>query len=368
MITQIYNKGLVVLFILTVTLQFNSIEVKGQTTYYDASAFPILGKAIPNETETRYERLPSSLKGKIREPLWNLGKNSAGLAIRFRSNTTSISIKWELPVYQSLNHMTVTGINGLDLYCLENGKWLFVGSARPQQKTDNTATVISNMIKTDREYLLYLPLYNAISTIFIGIDSQSELSQPQIQSPVRDKPLVFYGTSILQGGCASRPGMAHTNILSRWLNREIVNLGFSGNGQLDLEIAEVISKVDASVFILDFVPNATVEQMTERTKRFYRIIRDKHPQTPIVFIEDPEFTHIHFDQKIAHEVKSKNETINKIFNALKESGERNIYLISSKGMIGNDGEATVDGIHFTDLGFMRYAEFLYPTIDRLLNK
>ena len=111
---------------------------------------------------------------------------------------------------------------------------------------------------------------------------------------MRKKPVVFYGTSILQGGCASRPGMAHTNILERWLNRECINLGFSGNALLDLEIAYVMAGVDASVFVLDFVPNAGVEQIKERAGEFYSIIRSKHPDTPVLFVEDPIFTHSRF--------------------------------------------------------------------------
>ena len=158
--------------------------------------------------------------------------------------------------------------------------------------------------------------------------------------------------------------MAHTNIISRRLNRECINLGFSGNALLDLEVAKVIAEVDASVFVLDFVPNASVEQMKERMETFYRIIRSKHPDTPVIFIEDPIFTHSRFDKRVAREVKAKNETIAAIFQSMKKKGEKNIYLLSSKDIIGHDGEATVDGIHFTDLGFMRYAEVLYPLIKK----
>lgn len=159
--------------------------------------------------------------------------------------------------------------------------------------------------------------------------------------------------------------MAHTNILERWLNRECINLGFSGNALLDLEIAELIATVDASMFVLDFLPNATVEQMKERAEKFYSIVRSKHPDTPILFVEDPIFTHSRFDKRVAREVKAKNETIAAIFQSMKKTGEKNIYLLSSKDIIGHDGEATVDGIHFTDLGFMRYAEVLYPLIKNI---
>lgn len=342
-------------------------HIYAQLVYHDASKFPLLGKAT-EATGARYERLPDSLKNISRAPLWNLSRNSAGMAIRFRSNSTTIAAKWETLINFHMNHMTDTGAKGLDLYCLQkNGEWRFVNSGRPGGKT-NQATIIANMRPEEREYMLYLPLYDGLVSLSIGVDSLATIDQPLIDYPIRKKPVVFYGTSILQGGCASRPGMAHTNIISRRLNRECINLGFSGNGQLDLEVARVMAEVDAGVFVLDFVPNASVEQMKERMETFYRIIRNKHPKTPIVFIEDPIFTHTLFDQRVAHEVTRKNQTLNEIFNSLKKKGEKDIYLIHSEKMIGEDGEATVDGIHFTDLGMMRYANLITPFIKKMIKR
>ena len=143
-----------------------------------------------------------------------------------------------------MNHMALTGIKGLDLYCLEDTVWRFAGVGRPSGK-ENKATLVAHMEPKMREFLLYLPLYDGITDLKIGVDSLSEILLPAINLPVREKPIVFYGTSILQGGCATRPGMAHTNILSRWLNRETINLGFSGNGLLDVEIAEIMAHIDA---------------------------------------------------------------------------------------------------------------------------
>lgn len=342
-----------------------AINLQAQLTFHDASQFPLLGKAA-QVTGARYERLPDSLKNISRPPLWKLSRNSAGMAIRFRSNSTQIGVKWEVLFDNHMNHMTDTGIKGLDLYCLEgNGQWRFVNSARPAGKTNKT-TIIANMQPKEREFMLYLPLYDGLVSLSIGIDSLSTIDQPLMEYPIRKKPVAFYGTSILQGGCVSRPGMAHTNIISRRLNRECINLGFSGNALLDLEVAKVLAEVDASVFVLDFVPNASADQIKERMETFYRIIRSKHPETPIVFIEDPIFTHTYYDQRIANEVAKKNQMLNQIFNDLKKKKEKNITLISSKDMLGNDGEATVDGVHFTDLGMMRYVDLVCPVIKKLI--
>ena len=349
-------------YILAVALLFCTLALRSQLVYHDASAFPLLGKATQNSA-TRYERLPDSLRSISRKPVWALGQNSAGLALRFRSNSTTIAAKWEVLLNRNMNHMTPTGIKGLDLYCLQDGKWVFVNSGRPSGKV-NEAKIISHMKPEEREYMLYLPLYDGVTSLSIGVDSLAEISQPEVNLPIREKPVVFYGTSILQGGCASRPGMAHTNIISRWLNRECINLGFSGNALLDLEIAEVMAGVDTSVYVLDFVPNANVQQMKERADKFYTIIRSRHPDTPVIFLEDPIFTHTRFDQRIAEEVARKNETVNAVFQSLKKRGEKNIYMISSKDMLGHDGEATVDGVHFTDLGMMRYAELVCPIIKK----
>lgn len=266
-----------------------------------------------------------------------------------------------------MDHMTDVAVKGLDLYCLEGKNWYFVNSARPMGKSTESS-LISGMEAKEREFMIYLPLYDGLVSLSIGIDAGASINQPAIESPVREKPVVFYGTSILQGGCASRPGMAHTNIISRRLNRECINLGFSGNAFLDLGVAQVMAGVDAGVFVLDFVPNVTVEQMNERMEKFYRILRDRHPHTPVIFIEDPQFMDSYYNNANARKIKTLNDTLRRIFNELKKGKEKNIYYISSKRMLGSDREATVDGIHFTDVGMMRYADLVTPVIKKLLKK
>ena len=346
-------------------LLFGGAAYAQEIVFTDASAFPLYGK-VSDATDTRYERLPSELKGVSRDPVWYLGTNSAGLFIRFRSNSTSIHAKWESTYDNHMSHMTPTGTKGLDLYALVDGKWRHVSSAQPKGKVSERK-IIGNMDPIEREYMLYLSLYDGVSSLEIGVDEGATLDQPAVDRPSREKPIVMYGTSILQGGCANRPGMAHTNILSRRLDREVINLGFSGNALLDMEIARLMASVeDPGLFVLDYAPNAWDYLIDEKGEEFFRIIRDAHPDVPVIFIEDVIFPHTIFDNAIREEVEKKNAAQMRLYKKLKKAGEKRIYYIGAEGMIGDDGEATVDAIHFTDLGAMRYVEHVLPTIRRAL--
>ena len=335
--------------------------------YTDASVFPVYGK-VSDQTNSRYERLPSKLQGISREPVWYLGQHSAGLYVRFRSNSTSIHARWESTFNNTMTHMTDTGTKGLDLYTIVDGEWRHVCSAQPQGKTSER-TFISNMDPIEREYMLYLSLYDGVSSLEIGVDEGASLDQPTVDSPSSERPIVMYGTSILQGGCANRPGMAHTSMISRHLDVEVINLGFSGNALLDMEIAELMASVeDPGLYVLDYAPNAFADMIDENGEKFFRIIRDAHPDVPVIFIEDVIFPYTIFDNAILKQVAGKNEAQKRLFDKLKKSGEKKIYYISAEGMIGDDGEATVDGTHFTDLGMMRYVEHVLPTIKKALKQ
>lgn len=356
------------LSIVLTALSVGSFALSAQNVVYtDASVFPVYGK-ISDQTNARYERLPSELQGVSRDPVWYLGRNSAGLFIRFRSNSTSIHARWTSTFNNSMTHMTDTGTKGLDLYALVDGNWRHVCSAQPQGGASERR-IIGNMDPLEREYMLYLSLYDGVSSLEIGVDEGAFLGQPAVSRPSREKPIVMYGTSILQGGCANRPGMAHTNILSRRLDREVINLGFSGNALLDMEIAKLMAGVeDPGLYVLDYVPNAYADMIDENGEKFFRVIRDAHPEVPVIFIEDVIFPHTVFDKEILAEVTLKNEAQKRLFLKLKKAGEKNIYYIAAEGMIGDDGEATVDAIHFTDLGMMRYVDHVLPTIQKALKK
>lgn len=351
--------GITFLFLLLI------LSGSAQVRYYDGAQFPLIGK-ISDSTETRYERLPVWLKEACRKPVWDLGKNTSGLALRFRTNSTTIAAKWEVLGDNYMNHMTATGIKGLDLYAWANGKWQFVNVGRPAGK-NNQQTIISNMLPEEREYLLYLPLYDGVVGLQIGIDSTAFIEKPLLRFPSATNPIVCYGTSITQGGCATRPGMSYTSILERKLNREVINLGFSGNGQLDYEIAELIGRrTDAGLFILDFIPNVTLEQVQDKTATFVKKLRDHNPKIPILLVESILFPHSVFDVQMHKTVTDKNKALRKEYENLLRMGYKNIYYLPAGKLIGNDGETTVDGIHLTDLGFTRFADELQKTVRRII--
>ena len=358
--------------IFTAVLLLMAIRVvnAGEPVWHDASEFPVYGK-ITDDTSARYERLTASLQDVARTPVWNLGRNSAGLYIRFTSNSLAIHLRWVPLTNKTMSHMADTGTKGLDLYGLTEEGWRFVRSARPKEGLKRGEVQTAKLVcgKVEREYMLYLPLYDGLASLEIGVEEGSFIKAPSVETPSNYKPVIMYGSSILQGGCCSRPGMAHTNILARRLDRTVINLGFSGNALIDYEIAEYMaSHPDPGVFVLDYVPNATKDQIDERAEKFFRILRDAHPSTPVVFVEVPYFPTRAFDKGADRVWQGKNEAQRRVFEKLKKAGEKNIFYISSEGMIGYDAEATVDGLHFTDLGMMRYVDHVFPTIEKALSK
>lgn len=356
------------LSVLAAALLSSIISLSAQVKYQDASFLPVYGKAS-NAMENRYERLPDALKGVSRPPVLSLGTNSAGIYLRFRSNSTSIHARWESTHGSVMNHMAPTGIRGLDLYILTDEGWRFAGVARPSTDKISEHKIIANMIPQDREYMLYLSLYDGVKSLEIGVDEGATLEAPQVDSPRAGKQIVMYGTSILQGGCCSRPGMVFTSIIGRKLDREVINLGFSGNGKLDLEIAELMASVkDPSVFVLDNVPNCSPDLIREKGEAFFRILRDAHPDVPVIFIDEPYFAHYEFDAKMHDEITGKLEAQAELFKKLKKSGEKNIWYIQNKHTVGTDNEPFVDGVHYTDLGMMRYADFILPVIKKHMKK
>ncbi|MDD2594531.1 MAG: SGNH/GDSL hydrolase family protein [Bacteroidales bacterium] len=337
-----------------------SLSVYGQKVdslrFVDAKDLMIINKGFDN-TEYDYSRLPLDMKGVIRQAVWDLGLNSAGVAVRFSSDSKCIGARWTLLNNFGMSHMAATGVKGIDLYTLDNGTWKFIGTAKPNGK-ESANVFVRNMVGEMREYLAYMPLYDGATKVEIGVDSSSVIGLPINDVLVKSdkKPIVFYGTSITQGGCASRPGMTYAAIMGRKLQQETINLGFSGNARMDKSMAEVVARIDADKYVIDCIPNCTVQILRDSAYYFITYLAKARPETPIYLVENVIFPYSLVDTKTAVDLKEENAYWAELYDRLCKEGYTNLKYIPAKDLIGDDGECTVDGCHMTDLGFMRMAE------------
>lgn len=327
------------------------------TLWYDVELLGLEGKAF-EDTLSYYDRLPERAKGVVRDAVWNLSRHSAGMCVRFETDATTIFARWTLTSERlAMPHMPAVGVSGLDLYVrADDGRWRWLAAGRPEKFPTNTAQLVSGIPEGKREYLLYLPLYNGVSQVEIGIPEGSVITTPQPRPEGHQKPIVFYGTSITHGACASRPGMVHTAILGRRFDRPVINLGFSGNGQMEVEVAEPMAEIDAAAFVVDCLPNISGPQVIERTAAVVKTLREAHPDTPIVLVEDRTYA----DSFLVSSKRKRNldsrAALRAEYEKLVAAGDENLYYITGEELLGDDGEGTADSSHPTDLGFMRQAD------------
>jgi lysophospholipase L1-like esterase len=325
------------------------------------SNLPVIeGRAWHTELAMPYDRLPAKAERMVRPEVWRLAHNSAGEYIRFKSDAAEIVVKYKVTGNKSMNHMPATGVSGVDLYALDvsnNWHWLrgaFSFGDTVVYKFNNFFSAVAI-----KEFRLYLPLYNTPEWMLIDVPEKNTFEPFNISN---EKPIVLYGTSIMQGACASRPGLAWGNILGRKLGKPVINLGFSGNGRLEQPLIELINETDASLFVLDCQPNLhdrkiySADEISERIKSSVKILKTAHPRTPVLLVEHCcGLPGVNMDTSFTNRYKWTSDILANTFKNLKNSGVENIYLLTA-GEIGFDAESTVDGTHPTDIGMMKYAE------------
>src|SRR5690606_14291067 len=332
-----------------------------EVRYYPATYFGVQGQA-PEVSGEPYSRIDSLNSTKVSEPLQILSRNTAGLYIEFQTNSSFIDVKWELQTYTVLFNMTPLAVNVLDLYGWKNSKWQYVNSGKAKA-AQNKVRIIKNMDASMTRFRLYFPLYSIVKELSIGVDSKAVIHPVE---PVTKHRVVIYGSSITQGASASRPAMAYPSILGRSLNLEIINLGFSGTGKMELEMAAIIKSIQADTFILDCVPNPSPKQITERTVPFVTLLRETHPNVPIIMVESVFRETGYWDQRLGNRVKAQNKAFRDSYQQLIRQGYSQLHYITSEQLIGNDHEATTDGVHFSDLGHFRMAHTIEEKLKELL--
>lgn len=335
--------------------------------WHDVRDWGVEGKGW-SQTARYFDRLPSKAEKSVPEAVWNLSRHSAGMLARFETDASAIHARWSLlNPGLALPHMPATGVSGLDLYGRdEQGKdrWLAVAKPTQQKMEVKLAGGIDPPSRGGRRlFTLYLPLYNGTESLEIGIDPKATFEPAP---PRKDRPIVFYGTSILHGACASRPGMAFPAILGRRLDRPSINLGFSGNGRMEPAVGDLLAELDACLFAIDCLPNMTPDQVAERTQPLVRQLRKAHPETPILLVEDRTFASAPFLKTTREAHIARRDALRQAYEHLLADGTKAIGYLEGASLLGDDGEATTDGSHPNDLGMVRYADAYEKELRRLL--
>ncbi|MBO9591849.1 MAG: SGNH/GDSL hydrolase family protein [Niabella sp.] len=345
--------------------------LQAQTRWYNplkAEAAVIQNQGWTNEIGRSFTRLPERAEKGVRKAVWNLSKNAAGLSIHFYTNAPEITIRYSVAGPFAMNHMPATGVSGVDLYAIdEDGNW-----KRAWGSYDFSDTVRyqyqhlfpSRYHKKGFEYRLFLPLYNSVKWMEIGVP---EAAYFEFIPVLKEKPVIVYGTSIAQGGCASRPAMGWTNILSRKLDYPVVNLAFSGNGPFEKAVVDLINEQEAAAYVFDCLPNMgalSQEEVYDRVLYGVKAIRKNH-KAPILLTDHIGYFNDQTDSTRAAVWQRLNATQWKAYTELKKQGVRDLYYLT-RDSIRFPADGTVDYVHPNDLGMQAYADAYEPVLRTLL--
>ena len=328
--------------------------------WHDVTKWGVEGRGWADQERLRwFDRFPAKAEGKVTPAVWSLSRDSAGMMVRFKTDATSIHARYKLAKSNiAMPHMPATGVSGVDLYARDDsGKWKWVQVTKPAAQTVEQM-IISGLAPGMREYAAYLPLYNGIESLDIGVPKGAKFEG---LAP-RAKPVVFYGTSITHGACASRPGMVHTAILGRRLDVPVMNCGFSGNGKMDASVGDLLAEIDAAAYVIDCLPNMGPAEVTAKCVPLVKQLRAARPGTPIILVEDRRFSNdwITPDKHKFHD--DNHAALKKAFDELKAAGVQKLFYIPGDHLYGDDSEGSTDASHANDLGFMRQADIFEPVL------
>lgn len=316
----------------------------------------------------RYRRLPPNTAGDLPEAVDYLATNAAGIQVQFKSTSKRIGIAVELAKAAGSVHMPATGQGGCDLYVKQGNEFLYYHTSKYNPKcTTYNLLMFEDPEPCEREFLINFPLYEEVTSLHIGVDHEAQVSGPSAFAI--DKPIIIYGTSITQGGCASRPGMATSNILSRRLNTEFINLGFSGSGKGEPALAHYINQItDPALIILDYEANTHGVGISKTLPKFVDILRSKQSNTPLLIISAPPNTKAAHKPSLQQRIQSDIDWQQQFVAERRQNGDQHIYFLDGSSALATQfQEATVDGTHPTDLGFLLMADHWEDRLRQILS-
>lgn len=325
---------------------------KDDIIFYDIDEQPFMIHGIFRENG-KYRRMPENIAKKISDGVYALHTNTAGGRVRFLTDSSYIAIHAEMDGVGKMPHFAYTGSIGFDLYVKES----YIGSYVPPFNVEDGYDGLIEFGKKElREITINFPLYSNVNKVYVGVQTSSVVEKPSFYS--NKKPVVYYGSSITQGGCASRPGMSYPAIISRKFDCDYINLGFSGNAKAEEEMTEYIKKLDMSLFIFDYDHNApSIEYLKETHEKMFKKIRQSNPELPIILMSRPKFnlTKQEEERQLIIETTYKNARLN---------GDEKVYFLNGKGLTAYCKDSgTVDNCHPTDFGFFSISEALRKVIE-----
>lgn len=333
---------------------------RDDVVWYDAAETPFV---IYGAVQTNpYLRMPQEIAQNVNPGVAQLYANTAGIRARFRTDSPFIAIRAEWDSWTTFAHMTAAGVCGFDLYAVSDTthRQTYLHSLLPSAKRSENG--YESLVKVSGEmgdYVLNFPLYNNVSKLFIGVKEGSRFEEPLKYA--NDLPAVFYGSSITQGGCASRPGNCYQNHLSRTFDIDYVNLGFSGSGCGEDVMIAYLANLEMSAFISDYDHNApSPEHLSKTHEKLYRAVREKHPDVPYVMLTRPDYGRGRDDEQ-------RRAIIMRTFQNALADGDRNVYFVDGASIFAGDcaDACTVDGTHPNDLGFYRFFKALQPIFEKI---
>jgi len=315
-----------------------------------------------------YRRLPVTPRWPLPEAVDALANCTAGGQIQFRTDSPKLAVRVRLSGPANMNHMPATGQCGFDCYLGSPKQQRYCSTTKyDHRKTEYECVMFDFPEPEMRNVTLNFPLYQGVREVLVGLGSGAQVEEPVAYDD--DRPVVVYGTSITQGGCAARPGLAYTNILSRRLNREFINLGFSGSGRGEPEVARTMAEIpDPGCLVLDYEANASADGLLEKTLApFIGILREAHPETPMLVVSRPRFASENFNEDAVAARLRRRDFQQRTVEERRADGDDRIFFFDGGGLLGEDfDECTVDGAHPTGLGFWRMARALEPVLAEIL--
>ena len=335
--------------------------------------FRLEGLAWFHENQHAYFRLPKTFTDKeVNSGALSLAYHTAGVCVRFRSDSPEVMIRAKLVYGCDMNHIPRTGSCGFDSYRKEpGGDLLYNCTVQPSRiHIDSQSTILAkcgyNPDGQLCEWVVNFPLYSGVEKVEIGLKEGCTILPPLPHKV--ENPILFYGNSITQGGCASRPGNMYPSMLCRKVDAEQINLGFSGSGRGDIAVAKAIAELKLSAFVLDYDHNAPDPEHLEKTHEpFFRVIRDAAPDLPVIMMSMCDFRMMDF-RKPAGQYPLRREIIRQTWLHAVEAGDRNVYFIDGETLFGREmhDSCTVDGCHPNDLGFYRMYKHVLPVLRKAL--